>query len=156
MRYLKYLGQQFAYRRLGRVVLASAARIGLATGFGSPLHPTERFFAGGGNTVRGYLQDSLGPRHAGGTPLGGSALLILNQEVRFPLPWRLSGVGFVDAGNAFASARDIALRELRVGTGFGLRFDSPLGLLRADYGIPRRRRGGGARGRLFISLGQAF
>ena len=155
-RYLKYLGQQFAYRRLGRVVLASAARIGLATGFGSPLLPTERFFAGGGNTVRGYRQDSLGPRHAGGTPLGGNALLILNQEVRFPLPWRLSGVGFVDAGNAFASASDIALRELRVGTGFGLRFDSPLGPLRADYGIPFRRGAGGARGRLFISLGQAF
>ena len=155
-RYLKYLGQQFAYRRLGNVVLASAARIGLATGFGSPLHLTERFFAGGGNTVRGYGQDSLGPLGSAGAPTGGRALLILNQEARFPLWRRFSGVGFFDAGNVFHSLRDIALDDLRFGTGFGLRFDSPLGLVRADYGFPLRSRERGQRGRLFISLGQAF
>ncbi len=154
--YLKYLGQQFAYRRWRRVVLASAARVGLATGFGGPLHPTERFFAGGGNTVRGYRQDSLGPRHAGGGPWGGSALVVLNQEVRFPLWWHVSGVAFIDAGAAYESVRDITLRDLRVGTGFGLRFDTPLGLLRADYGSPLGRRDNEPRGRLFISLGQAF
>ena len=155
-RYLKYLGQQFAYRRVGNVVLASAARIGLATGFRAPLHVDERFVAGGGNTVRGYRQDSLGPRHAAGTPSGGSALLVLNQEVRFPLWRRISGVGFIDAGNVFESARDVALRDRRVGTGFGLRLDSPFGLLRADYGFPLHRKDDGPPGRLFISLGQAF
>ena len=155
-RYLKYLGQQFAYRRVGSVVLASAARIGVAIGFGAPLHPAERFFAGGGNTVRGYRQDSLGPRQPGGAPSGGSALLVLNQEVRFPLWRRLAGVGFIDAGNVFESARDIALRGLRLGTGFGLRLDSPLGLVRADYGFPLHRKDDGPPGRLFLSLGQAF
>ena len=54
------------------------------------------------------------------------------------------------------SARDVALRDLRVGTGFGLRLDSPFGLLRADYGFPLHRQDDGPPGRLFISLGQAF
>ena len=130
-----YLGQQFVYRRLGRVVLATAGRIGLATSYGGVLIPTERFFAGGGNSVRGYAEDSLGPLGPYGTPAGGSALLILSQEARFPPWWRIAGVGFVDAGNVFASVRDISLRELRLGAGLGLRFDTPVGLLRVDYGL---------------------
>lgn len=155
-RYLKYLGQHFVYRQIGQVVLASAGRVGLASPFGSELLPTQRFFAGGGNTVRGYAQDGLGPRGPFGTPLGGNALLVLNQEMRFPLVWRLGGVGFVDAGNVFRSVRDISLRELRVGTGFGLRIDSPVGLVRVDYGLAVKRAPGEPRGRFFLSLGQAF
>ena len=155
-RFLKYLGQHFVYRRIGRIVLASAVRLGLANPFGGELLPTERFFAGGGNTVRGYAQDSLGPVGSLGAPLGGNALVILNQEVRFPLVWRLSGVGFVDAGNVFRSVRDISLRELGVGTGFGLRIESPVGLVRIDYGWALGRTAGEPRGRFFLSLGQAF
>ena len=156
LRFLKYLGQQFVYRRLGEVVLASAGRIGLATSYGGGLIPTERFFAGGGNSVRGYAEDSLGPLGPYGTPAGGSALLILSQEARFPLWWRIAGVGFVDAGNVFASVRDISLRELRLGAGLGLRFDTPVGLLRVDYGLGLKRTPGRSRGRVFVSLGQAF
>ena len=156
LRFLKYLGQQFVYRRLGKVVLASAGRIGLATSYGGALIPTERFFAGGGNSVRGYAEDSLGPLGPYGTPAGGSALLILSQEARFPLWWRIAGVGFVDAGNVFASVRDISLRELRLGAGLGLRFDTPVGLLRVDYGLGLEQTPGRSRGRVFVSLGQAF
>ena len=156
LRFLKYLGQQFVYRRLGRVVLASAGRIGLATSYGGVLIPTERFFAGGGNSVRGYAEDTLGPLGPYGTPAGGSALLILSQEARFPLWRRIAGVGFVDAGNVFASVRDISLRELRLGAGLGLRFDTPVGLPRVDYGLGLRRTPGRSRGRVFVSLGQAF
>ena len=156
VRFLKYLGQHFLYRRAGPVVLASAARIGMATGFGSDVIPTERFFAGGGNTVRGYAQDSLGPSGLFGAPAGGNALLLLNQEARFPLGWLLHGVGFVDAGNVFRSVRGIALRDLRIGAGFGLRIDTPVGLVRLDYGFPLDRGPDEPRGRVFLSLGQAF
>ena len=156
VRFLKYLGQHFVYRRIGRVVVASAARIGLATGFGGDLIPTERFFAGGGNTVRGYAQDSIGPTGLFGGTAGGNALLILNQEARFPLGWRLAGVAFVDAGNVFPSVRDIALRDLKIGTGFGLRIETPVGLVRLDYGLPFERDVDEPRGRVFVSLGQAF
>ena len=156
VRFLKYLGQHFLYRRIGRVVLASAARVGLATGFGSDLIPTERFFAGGGNTVRGYAQDGLGPAGLLGAPAGGSALLVLNQEARFPLGRRLAGVGFVDAGSVFRSVGAVALRDLRLGAGLGLRIDTPAGLVRIDYGIPLTRGPDDPRGRAFVSLGQAF
>ena len=156
VRFLKYLGQHFFYRRIGRVVLASAARVGLATGFGSDLIPTERFFAGGGNTVRGYAQDGLGPAGLLGAPAGGNSLLVLNQEARFPLGRRLAGVGFVDAGSVFRSVRDLALRGLRVGAGLGLRIDTPAGLVRIDYGIPLAKGPDEPRGRAFVSLGQAF
>lgn len=156
--FLKYLGQQFVHRRVGQVVLASAVRVGLATGLGAELMPTERFFAGGGNTVRGYAQDSLGPGGPGpgGIPAGGHALLILNQEVRVPLWKRFGAVGFIDAGNVFRSVRTVSLRDLRVGAGFGLRFQSPVGLLRLDYGFALPRRPDEPRGRFFVSLGQAF
>ena len=105
LRFAKYLAQQYYYQRRGGVVLATAARLGLATGFGGDLIPTERFHAGGGNTVRGYAQDSLGPVGFFGEPTGGNALLVLNQEVRFPLLWILRGVGFVDAGKRVRLAR---------------------------------------------------
>ncbi len=156
VRFLKYLGQHFFYRRIGRIVVASAARIGLATGFASDLIPTERFFAGGGNTVRGYAQDSIGPTGLFGGTAGGNALLILNQEARFPLGWRLAGVAFLDAGNVFPSVQDIALRDLKIGAGFGLRIETPVGLVRLDYGLPFERNVDEPRGRLFVSLGQAF
>ncbi len=157
VRFLKYFGQHFLYRRFGPMVVASAARVGLANGFGSDLIPTERFRAGGGNTVRGYQQDGLGPTGLFGVPEGGNALLILNQEARFPIGWRLAGVGFVDAGNVFPSVRDIALRELRISAGFGLRVDAPVGLVRLDYALPLARgTDEEPRGRLFVSLGQAF
>ena len=154
--FLKYLGQQFVHRRLGRFALASGARLGLAAGLGAELLPTERFFAGGGNTVRGYAQNSLGPSGPVGIPHGGHALLILNQELRAPRWKGLGGVGFIDAGNVFRSVRGVSLRSLRIGAGAGLRFQSPIGLLRLDYGFSFRRRQDEPRSRLFVSLGQAF
>ncbi|MCY4638459.1 MAG: translocation/assembly module TamB domain-containing protein [Acidobacteria bacterium] len=154
--FLKYLGQQFVHRRVGRFVLASGARFGLAAGHGAELLPTERFFAGGGNTVRGHAQDSLGPSGPTGIPHGGHGLLILNQELRAPLWKGFGGVGFIDAGNVFRSVRDVSLRSLRIGAGAGLRFQSPIGLLRLDYGFTFRRRQDESRGRVFVSLGQAF
>ena len=157
LRFLKYLGQQYFFRSLPRgVVLASAARVGLGAGFGQELIPSERFFAGGGNTVRGYGQDGLGPVGFFGDPAGGSASVVLNQEVRFPL-WRMfCGAGFIDAGNVFASVADVSLRGLQVGTGLGLRADTPVGLLRVDYGVPLSRADGDPLARWFFSIGQAF
>ena len=106
--------------------------------------------------MRGYAQDSIGPTGLFGGTAGGNALLILNQEARFPLGWRLAGVAFVDAGNVFPSVRDIALRNLKVGAGFGLRIETPVGLVRLDYGLPFERDVDEPRGRVFVSLGQAF
>ena len=157
LRFLKYVGQQNYFRRLARgVVLGSAARVGLGAGFGQELIPSERFFAGGGNTVRGYPQDGLGPVDFVGASTGGEAFVVLNQEIRFPL-WRLlGGVGFLDVGNVFPSVGEVSFRDLRVSTGVGLRADTPVGLVRADYGLPLSRDRNDAMGRWFFSIGQTF
>jgi outer membrane protein assembly factor BamA len=156
LRFLKYSGQQFHYWPLGGdVVVASAARIGLAAGFGQDLILSERFFAGGGNTVRGYGQNSLGPLFFG-LPAGGNAQIVLNQEVRFPIFGFVRGVGFLDAGNVFSLIEDFALTNLKVGAGVGLRLDTPFGLFRFDFAAPLSEIEENRKSRFFFSIGQVF
>ena len=166
--FAKYFAQHYHYWQAGPLVLATAGRLGLARGLGSSdVIPSERFFAGGGNTVRGYAQDSLGPRNFFDDSAGGNTLLVFNQEARFPIYRWVSGVGFIDAGNVFASVGDVSLSGIAVGAGFGLRLDSPVGLLRFDYGFaltrdhvsPDQPSGGVDTiplGQFFFSIGQAF
>jgi outer membrane translocation and assembly module TamA len=156
LRFVKYLAQQYYFRRIGPVVLASSARFGAADSFEQDLIPSEKFLAGGGNSVRGYPQDGLGEINFLGDPVGGKALLIANQEARFPIYKWIRGVGFVDAGQVFPRVRDISLGQLKAGVGFGLRVDTPVGLVRIDFGAPLSRQPGEPRGRWYFSLGQAF
>jgi outer membrane protein assembly factor BamA len=130
----KLLMQQFVFVPLGRLVLASRAQLGFAFGR-DPLAFSDRFRAGGATSVRGYGEESLGPRDAGNLPSGGDRLVILNQEARFHLFKWVNGVLFVDAGNIFAKGEDWS--GLKLGYGFGLRLDTPVGLLRGDVGFPR-------------------
>ena len=130
----KLLMQQFVFVPVGRLTLASRVQAGFAFGR-DPLSFTDRFRAGGATSVRGYSEESLGPRNAAGVPSGGDRLLILNQEARFPMYSWANGVLFVDAGNIFA--KDEAWGALKVGYGVGLRFDTPVGLLRVDVGFPK-------------------
>ncbi len=123
------------------VVLASAVRVGLARTFrDEDLIPSERFFGGGATSVRGYRQDDLGPRSIFGDASGGRALFIGNGELRFPIHRWLRGVGFVDLGNVYETVGDITLTNLQVGTGAGIRLDTPIGLLRLDVAVPANPR----------------
>ncbi len=170
-----------AFHRVPRargLVLATSARVGLATGFprfpanigeafGQPLKDlpaSERFFAGGDTTVRGFALDQLGTPETldpGGLPLGGNGLVILNFELRQRIRGGLGAVGFFDAGNVFSRVHTIELSELRGAVGFGIRYRSPVGPLRVDLGFKTNRREI-VPGRLedltalHISLGQAF
>ena len=133
IRFVRYLAQGYRFQQWGPVVLASAARLGLATALGGQLLiPSERFFAGGARTVRGVPENALGPRDIFGDAAGGSALVVLNQEVRFPIYRWFRGVGFVDAGNVFERPGTIDLRDLVGSFGAGLRVTTPFALLRAD------------------------
>ena len=131
----KLLLQQAMYRGMGRLTLAG--RVQLGTGYGGDaLVQSDRFKLGGATTVRGYAEDSLGPRDLLGFPAGGDALLALNGEVRFPVRWWFQGVAFMDAGNVFRQRSDLSLRDLAVGYGVGLRLASPFAMFRVDLGIP--------------------
>jgi outer membrane protein insertion porin family len=76
----------------------------------------ERLFAGGGTSIRGFALNQAGPRDAlTGFPVGGQALVILNQEIRFPLKLpivgtKLGGALFYDAGNVYSRASRVTLR----------------------------------------------
>ena len=142
---------------MNRVVLASAAQLGLARGFDDQeLVPIERFFAGGGNSVRGYDEDALSPRNRFGDVVGGNALLVLNEEVRFPIFKWFRGVGFIDTGQAFETVGSMTLKGLPVGTGVGLRVQTPIVLLRFDVGVPLDTTRGARSRRWFFSIGQMF
>ncbi len=167
------LGSSFSYARLfgqvqytrnafrlgqRRMRWAQSLRIGLAEAGSQPLRSDLRFFAGGEYSVRGYRTESLGPVEGLGSisrQRGGEALLILNQELRFPIVRKVGGVLFWDAGEVWERVSELELR-LRQSLGLGLRYRSPVGLLRLDVGFPIDRRPGDPSYRVYAGLGQVF
>ena len=139
-----------------RIVLASALRIGLGRGFDQELIPSERFYAGGGTTVRGFAEDGLGGVDFFGDPRGGNGMLILNQEARVPMFGWVHGVAFIDAGNVFEKASEFSLSNLEAGAGGGLRINSPFALLRVDFGVPLTNRRRQSSGRWYFGIGHSF
>jgi len=134
----------------------------------SDLPASERFFAGGDTTVRGFALDQLGVStttdrntidQTTGFAIGGAGLVILNAELRTPYH-KFEFVTFFDSGNVFAHPSDIDLTELRSSVGFGFRYKSPVGPIRVDLGFKTHRLViAGERESLaaiHISLGQAF
>jgi outer membrane protein assembly complex protein YaeT len=138
------------------LVVASAVRVGMARTFqGETLIPSERFFAGGATSVRGYNENDLGARSIFGDAEGGQALFIGNGELRFPIYRWARGVGFVDFGDVYPTVGDL-LRSLQVGTGAGVRLNTPIGLLRLDLGVPVNRRSFDEKWTVHFGLGHAF
>ena len=122
-----------------------------------PLH--ERFYLGGSTTVRGYTQDSVGPFNLNASgdrvPTGGSSMIQLNAELRLNTAAGGGVVFFTDAGNVWVE-QAIDLNDLRASYGAGLRYHTPVGPLRIDYGQKIHRRSGESPGELHFSIGQAF
>ena len=120
--YVRVLLRQFYYQPAGPFIFASGVRWGWLHGIGGepPITILDRFFdAGGGQTVRGYAEESLSAVDIAGFPAGGTKLLILNQEVRFPLFSRwFQGAVFVDAGNTFAPRQSVSTGQAGRRRGF--------------------------------------
>jgi outer membrane protein assembly factor BamA len=191
--FLRSYVQGFAFRQLPtarRVIAAFAVRVGAAHGFardvpavdedGRPvlgpdgtqvietvqdLPASERFFAGGDTSVRGFSLDRLGNAETigeqTGFPTGGNSVVVLNAELRVNVASALQVVGFLDAGNVFPRASDLDFMDLRPAAGTGLRYRSPVGPVRFDLGFnlnPRELVPGTPERRavFHISLGQAF
>ncbi len=122
------------YTPVPRGVLATSVRLGWNHPFGgtTSLPPTERYFAGGSTTLRGFSFDDA-------VPEGGYAMTIGNFEYRTPLGIiPIKGLGaalFYDTGNVFSTLSDIHLSQFTHTAGFGLRYQTPLGPVRIDVGI---------------------
>lgn len=104
----------------------------------------RRYFPGGINSVRGFKSRTLGPKDENGNEFGGSKEFVNNAELIFPLinSAGLKGVVFYDIGNAFDDDESIDFGELRKAYGFGLRWFSPLGPIRIEFGFPVGREEG--------------
>jgi outer membrane protein insertion porin family len=95
---------------------------------------SERLYIGGATTVRGFKPRYVGPMFDD-RPIGGNKAWYLNNELTFPLFWTFRGAFFFDAGNAWLETQNIDPSSMRIGAGAGVRFLSPLGPIRLDYGF---------------------
>jgi len=147
----------FVHNIAGSLRYASGLRVGLAKGFRHDLPLSERFFAGGGTSVRGFSLNQVGPRAPESqVPVGGEALFILNQELRYPVYKHLGGVVFLDLGNVYVRVSDWNPFSVRPAAGVGLRLNTPILALRLDWGFKLDRRPGESRSAIHFSIGQAF
>jgi outer membrane protein insertion porin family len=103
-------------------------------GDGEPVPTSELYTLGGMNTVRGFDYGDIGPRDNYGNVVGGNRMVVFNAEITFPIGTvpGLSGVVFLDAGNAFNNTID--LENLKKSYGAGIRWVTPMGPLRLEYG----------------------
>lgn len=139
------------------LVLAGRLAVGIIRGATREAIPAdERFYAGGGGSIRGYPFQSVGPLEAG-EPVGGRSLLELSTEVRWKLTDRFGLVTFLDGGSAFAGTYLDTGENLYWGAGVGMRYLTPIGPLRLDIGVPLNRRPEVDDSfQIYVSLGQAF
>lgn len=152
-RYSRLLARNASYHRLtGDLILARATTIGWQYNMnpiraGNPRDPIplpERFYSGGSSTHRGFPENQAGPRDlATGFPVGGTALLVNNLELRFPLLGdHIGGVAFHDMGNVFTKLNRFTFSWKQPGVtefdymvhaiGMGIRYRTPIGPVRLD------------------------
>ena len=116
----------------------------------------ERFFVGGSGTVRGYKGKHVGPKDSQDLPLGGDFSWVNNFEMRFPLYKQLKGDYFFDAGGLWSKFDEFNLNDIKCGTGLGLRYITPWGVARIDYGIRISHDKSEPSSRLHLSFGVPF
>jgi outer membrane protein insertion porin family len=161
--YISFFSQNSYFRKLSSsFFLAASMRLGLANPYGGDrdLPISERFFAGGGSSLRGFETDYAGPLQAN-KPVGGNALIVGSLEMRVPVVSFVRLAGFYDTGNVFREIGDIHFSDFSHTLGIGLRIKTPFGPLRADYGYNLHfssalQQNGLKRGHLFITVGPPF
>ena len=180
--FARFLGQAAYYRAVRpKLIWANSLRLGLEEAFaGAHVPLSERFFSGGGSTLRGFPLNGAGPQRtipACGdpanpatctqirVPIGGQQLVILNSEARFPMPLpvpfvnpnNLGGVVFYDGGNVYNSVGLQNFFSNYTNTiGFGVRYATPVGPVRLDIGHNLNPISGISSTQFFVTFGQAF
>jgi outer membrane protein insertion porin family/translocation and assembly module TamA len=154
------------YQPLANLVVATRVQVGNidAAGTGAANVPfSKKYFLGGASELRGWGRYEISPLSSG-LPIGGNSLFAFSVEGRASLSGSFGGVLFLDGGNVWTDAWDLALDDLRYAVGAGLRYQTPVGPIRLDVGYqlnpiegllvngePQTRRY-----RFHFSIGQAF
>lgn len=141
--FFKFLwGYQKNFKFLKNGTFSFSVRNGFAAG---DMSITERFFAGGIYSFRGTYNDRLGPIDPVTLEArGGNAMILFNLEATFPLALipseDLYYCIFADVGNIFWRAADFNINKMERAIGFGIKYKTPLGPLRVDFGFNLRER----------------
>ncbi|MEE9419872.1 MAG: outer membrane protein assembly factor BamA [Desulfatiglandaceae bacterium] len=122
---------------------------------GGDLSVYQKFFLGGINTVRGFDYMSISPVDENGNRIGGEKMMAYTAEFRFPLlkEQGLVGIVFFDTGNVFSKDESWSFSGIKKSAGAGIRWYSPIGPLRLEYGRVIGRKEGESAGRWEFSVG---
>jgi outer membrane protein insertion porin family len=165
-----YIKGEFSWSRYsllpGENILASRLRIGVLEELGrnGRSGSQDRFTLGGAKTVRGFAENTLGPKWTVadnvpsliGLPKGGKLLLLANLELRRSLFWRFGGTAFIDAGNVFYDIKDLRTKNIVSSAGLGLQFFTPVGPLRFEYAFMLQKELDLAEGSYHLTILYAF
>jgi outer membrane protein insertion porin family len=145
--FVKLIANNRFYTRLvGDLVFRTSQEIGQMWSLGDKqLPPSEKFYLGGPNNMKGYQLFLLGPQvddNGRALPLGGAFEAFALFELEYPLIREagLKWVVFFDAGNCWETAPGLSNLDIRTDAGFGIRWFSPIGPLRFEWGFPFARR----------------
>lgn len=125
-------------------------------GGGASIPQRELYGLGGDDTLRGFREDRAGPLNANGNPLGGRTRIIFNEEMKIRLLQAFQMAAFYDGGTLTGGFDDITLGTYRHSYGLGLRYITPVGPIRADYGIIIDRQPNEDFGRFHLTFGYLF
>ena len=155
------------YRTMGGVTAAVQARLGSIDAFGDQEANVpffKRYFLGGATNLRGWGRFEVAPLSGEGLPIGGASFVNFSAELRRPVWGSFGAVLFLDGGNVWTNPWSFKVNDLRYDIGPGLRYDTRIGPIRADFGyqlnpIPGLLVNGEPEARHFrfhFSIGQAF
>ncbi len=163
VKYLRAVYQLQTYMPINRqFTVGLNGELGWGTGLGGQPFPVlKNFYSGGLGSVRGFEQGSLGPRYANGAARGGAKKITLNGEVIAPFPGAgndrtLRLFGFVDAGMVYGENSPVRLQDMRLSTGMGMSWISPVGPLRLALAKPLRREASDRIQSFQFQIGTAF
>ena len=138
-------------------ILSGRAEGGYGFGFGDERLPVfERFFLGGPNSIRSFKTRQISPQDEFGTRIGGTTEVLGNVEYLIPLPFDIRLAAFFDIGNVYGFKTKFDLTDLRKAAGGGIRWVSPFGAIRLDYGFNLDRRPGEKAANFHFSVGSPF
>jgi outer membrane protein insertion porin family len=117
---------------------------------------TQRYYLGGRATIRGFRENSLGPRGSLGNVIGGDILQANTVQFEYLIYNNILLHTFLDSGNVFLASRQSNLFSQRVSTGLGIQYLSPIGPVSADIGHPLDEKSGEPGLRFHFSIGSNF
>ena len=159
--YVKLQAQASTYLALDRNadrVLAFRAQVGSIIGGEIPQVPaSDRFFAGGGGTVRGYEYQNVGPHYADNTPQGGLSLIDGTIELRQHIAGPFGAVVFLDSGTVGSNSTP-SFSHIASAVGIGARYDLGFAPVRVDIATPLNRLSAAGQSpvQVYLSVGQSF